>query len=54
MARQDATERHRILSGYRSSLREPWSRYDEGPMTHLGRGRVQPKMLLAAGDVTGR
>jgi hypothetical protein len=51
LARQDAA----ILSGYWSSLRGPWSWYDEGPVTRLGRERrVRPGRLLAVRDGMGR
>jgi hypothetical protein len=51
LARQDAA----VLSGYWSSLREPWSRYYEGPAMRLGRERrVHTWGPLAVGDGTGR
>jgi hypothetical protein len=51
---QDAAGRRRVLAGYGSSLHEPRSQYDEGPMTRPGcERRVRHGRLLTTGDDTG-
>jgi hypothetical protein len=55
LVKQDANRRQCVLAGYGSPLREPGSRYDEGPAMSLGRERrVRLGRPLAAGDATGQ